>query len=555
VRKRLLQAQLHLIKELSQAANRGVGADEILKMAVKGAAGIFGFAACDVFLLEDDGALSYRALAIDSRIKDAVERLTGLTIIGYRVPLFKGSCFTEVLESKRPVVLTDMVRVFEDFTDSKAMRKLAPAVAALTGFDMAVRVPLISSDRAIGVLGAATKGRRISRDEIKALELFSSHLALIVERTKAEEALRESEEKYRSLVESSHTGIYVVQDGVFRLVNRKLCELSGYTEKELLGMDFRRLVAPQSQHLFEELQKKCMRTATRIEFKGLRKDGETRDVLALSVPITYQGRAAVQGNVIDLTEMKRTERRLQKAYEELQKAYEDLKSLERMKRNFLASISHELRSPLNSIVGFTALLMRKSDSLSAEQRKQLKIVHSNARHLLGLIEDLLDLSKMEAGMIDLSPESFSIKEAVEEVVGSFVMMIEEKGLELEQRIDEVEVYADRRRFKQVVFNLLGNAVKFTDRGAIRIRAERDGAMVKVSVEDTGIGIKEEDMKMLFQPFQHRSMKEKARGGSGLGLYFSKRIAELMGGELKATSTYGSGSTFTFLMPIFCSDKR
>ncbi|RMF91226.1 MAG: GAF domain-containing protein [Methanobacteriota archaeon] len=208
----LESAQLLLLKEISESANRGVALDEILQRAVEGVADIFGYDACDVFLLEDDGCLRYAALAIDSAVKAAVERLTGLTIIGFRIPLFDGSCFKEVLDSGRPIVLDDMVRVFEDFTDDKRLRRFAPGVARIVGFKKVLRVPLISNGRALGVLGAAVKGDVPL--ELPALELFSAHLAVVVERMHLEEQVKEYTRELERKVEERTAQLKIAYEKV-----------------------------------------------------------------------------------------------------------------------------------------------------------------------------------------------------------------------------------------------------------------------------------------------------------------------------------------------------
>ena len=238
---------------------------------------------------------------------------------------------------------------------------------------------------------------------------------------------------------------------------------------------------------------------------------------------------------------------------ELEQANIRLQEADRLKSVFLASMSHELRTPLNSIIGFTGIILQgMTGEITEEQRKQLTMVKNSANHLLSLINDLLDISKIEAGKVELSLEEFRLDDVVREVVETFSPAVSEKGLELLTEVPEgVILFSDKRRMKQVLMNLVSNAVKFTDRGSLNIaaRALRDKNL-EIRVTDTGIGIKKEDMNKLFEPFQQidmpLTMKHK---GTGLGLYLTKKLAALLGGDISAKSEYGRGSEFTFTIPL------
>jgi signal transduction histidine kinase len=244
---------------------------------------------------------------------------------------------------------------------------------------------------------------------------------------------------------------------------------------------------------------------------------------------------------------------------EIEKANIHLQEMDRLKSVFLASMSHELRTPLNSIIGFTGIMLQgMAGGLNDEQQKQLKIVKSSASHLLNLINDVLDISKIEAGRIELSLEEFKIDDMMQDVVQTFSHMVSEKGLEFVTEVPEIGVlFSDERRVKQVLINLVSNAVKFTDRGTVKIAARvLDGGKLELCVSDTGIGIKEEDMSKLFEPFQQVDVSlRKRHEGTGLGLYLTRKLAELLGGDISAKSQYGQGSEFTFTMPLRYKHKR
>jgi len=239
--------------------------------------------------------------------------------------------------------------------------------------------------------------------------------------------------------------------------------------------------------------------------------------------------------------------------EQLEQTNIRLQEMDRLKSVFLASMSHELRTPLNSIIGFTGVILQgMSGEVNERQREQLTVVKKNANHLLSLINDILDISKIEAGKVDLSLEEFSLDDVAGEVVETLSPTANQKGLELLTEVPEgITLSSDRRRVKQVLVNLGSNAVKFTNRGSVKIAASVLGDdNLEVRVIDTGIGIKKEDMDKLFQPFQQIDVSlTKEYEGTGLGLHLARRLAALLGGDISAKSEYGTGSEFTFTLPL------
>ncbi|MEW6673728.1 MAG: PAS domain S-box protein [Thermodesulfobacteriota bacterium] len=301
---------------------------------------------------------------------------------------------------------------------------------------------------------------------------------------------------------------------------------------------------------------------------------------------TIQHAATLENTIRERTEaLGKNQKALMNVVEDLNEksgallaANEKLKDLDRLKNIFLASMSHELRTPLNSIIGFTGiLLMGLTGTLNDEQKNQLAMVKTSANHLLELINDILDISKIEAGMMKPMPGEFHLVEVIREVLASVAVTASGKGLKLEHEVPEdVVLFSDRRRFAQILMNLLSNAVKFTEKGSVRLKAhviadfgpriaelKREDKpseiqnlkpKIQISVIDTGIGIKKEDMDRLFFPFQQvdESLTKKYEG-TGLGLYLSKKLANLLGGDITFKSEYGKGSEFTVVVPTRIDD--
>ncbi|MBN2072899.1 MAG: HAMP domain-containing protein [Actinobacteria bacterium] len=246
------------------------------------------------------------------------------------------------------------------------------------------------------------------------------------------------------------------------------------------------------------------------------------------------------------------EEKVKERTEDLVHANERLKELDRLKSMFIASMSHELRTPLNSIIGFTSLiLMGMAGKINNEQKKQLTMVKSSANHLLELVTDVIDVSKIEAGKVSLSIGDFDLIEVLKEVRDSFEVTAGEKGISLALKVPgKLMMRSDRLRVKQVIMNFVNNAFKFTMQGKVEIKAGRKDGKIFVDVSDTGMGIKEEDMGKLFKQFSRIQVENFPKvEGTGLGLYLSKKIAGLLKGEVKVKSVFGRGSIFTVELPL------
>jgi PAS domain S-box-containing protein len=360
---------------------------------------------------------------------------------------------------------------------------------------------------------------------------------------------------YGRLLESMPDAIVVV-DGIGRIVyaNGQAQRMFGYQSVALLGDVIERLMPERYRHSHVGQRDAYLASSrTRpmgqgLALRGRRANGEEFPVeISLSPLDTEVGRLALSA-IRDISERHRVEQALQEKNVELERA-------SRAKDRFLATMSHELRTPLNAILGFTGLLlMRLTGPLNAEQERQLRLVGTSGQHLLSLINDLLDVAKIDSGRVELHREPVACRALVGGVVETLRQAAETKGLRLvlqESPALDTELHTDRRALQQILINLTNNAIKFTDAGTVTIALEHQDRILQLRVSDTGLGISEADQARIFQPFTQVGAGA-GRGqieGTGLGLYLCHKLAELLGGRLLLRSALNEGSEFTLLLPL------
>lgn len=394
-----------------------------------------------------------------------------------------------------------------------------------------------------------------------------------------EETLRASEQKYRELVTLANSIILRwLRDGRVTFLNEFGQRFFGYTEREILGRHVVGTIVPEKDSsgrdlhlLIEEICADPQKFETNIN-ENMRRNGERVWIdWRNKVVLDEQGQAKEILSIgSDITDRKQAEEKIRRLNEDLRRnaevleqrvaertaelvvAKERAESADRIKSAFLATMSHELRTPLNSIIGFTGILLQGlAGPLNEEQRKQMTMVQDSSRHLLALINDVLDISKIEAGQMEISYTSFTLRPSIEKMVKIVTPLVEKKGITLYLDItDDVTVItSDRRRLEQVLLNLLNNAVKFTEKGEVRVSCRSDHDYYLLSVSDTGIGIKPEEIPGLFQPFhQIDTGLTRRHEGTGLGLSICRKLLGLMGGTIDVESRWGRGSTFTMRFP-------
>ena len=367
-----------------------------------------------------------------------------------------------------------------------------------------------------------------------------------------ETRLRDSQFYTRSLIESNIDALMTTDPlGIITDVNQQMEALTGYSREELIGSAFKTYFTDSRRA--EEGIKLVLSEGrvTNYELTAQSKTG-TETVVSYNATTFNDQAGKLQGVFAaarDVTERKRFEQTLQEKNLELEGA-------NFAKDRFLASMSHELRTPLNAIIGFTGtLLMKLPGPLTGDQNTQLKTIQASARHLLSLINDLLDLAKIESGKVEMQFDEVSCRDLLAEIASTLTPLAEAKGLKFQSSpLDrDLTIRTDRRALSQIVINLANNAIKFTDAGTVRLACERrrhDGQpTTEISVIDTGAGIRPEDKARLFQAFEQlESTAARRHEGTGLGLHLSQKLATLLGGHITFDSEFGRGSTFTVILP-------
>jgi len=427
--------------------------------------------------------------------------------------------------------------------------------------------PILSLARTVAEISArqdyTLRAMPRGQDEIGQLTLgFNDMLTRIQAR---EQALQEGETRYRATLDRMLEGCQIVdRDWRYVYLNDTAATQSHRTKQELLGRTMQECF-PGFEHaaVFGTLSR-CMeqRTGARLENEFAYDDGSNA-WFELSVQPVSEGLLILS---LDISARVRNERILLEARDELERkvvertaelvvAKEQAESSDRLKSEFLATMSHELRTPLNAIIGFAGtLLMKLPGPLNVEQEKQLRTVQSSARHLLSLINDLLDVAKIESGKLEVKIEPVACQRVIDDVLGTLRPAAAAKGLELHKKVPpfDVPVLADRRAFSQILINLANNALKFTERGSVSVELhepEGNAGIVSIAVRDTGPGISMADQQRLFQSFAQVESGSKRRvEGTGLGLYVSRKLAELQGGAITLQSAPGQGSCFTLQLP-------
>jgi len=465
------------------------------------------------------------------------------------------------------LVLAGIVGVY--VTQRKVSGVFRGIVAKLQDAVTTLGMPQPQSSSAVAGAGENVQPLQAGQGELEYLTSVATQTAELL--TKQSEVLHESEMKFRSVAQSAHDAIVSAdQRGNIIAWNTGAERMFGYQEAEVLGKPLAMLIPERYQHTHEQgLERmrggdEAKILGKTLELAGHRKSGQEFP-LELSMSGWKTGEGTFYTEIIrDITERKRTEEALQaltaslehKVRErtaELEVARDQALTATQHKTEFLANMSHELRTPLNAVIGFSEVLLeRMFGELNSKQGEYLEDILGSGRHLLALINDILDLAKIESGHMELELGTFDLPILLH---NTFMMICERAkrhgihvSLDIDHRLGRIT--ADERKLKQILLNLLSNAVKFTpDKGALSLKAVLRDDGVEISVTDTGIGIEPEFQQKIFDEFFQVDDRLRKQEGTGLGLAVTKKFIELHGGRIRVQSAKGQGSTFTFTLPI------
>jgi PAS domain S-box-containing protein len=509
-----------------------VSLEQLLHQIVQSAAQLLRADAADV-LLFDEGSGELRLVAVT----DQADQLLAIPVPTDRS--IAGVAFT----SGQPV----NVPAAEDDPRNSPLGE-GPIQAKACSL---LAVPLSTQQQRLGVLEVARwrDGAAFETGDVDLLQFLAAQAAFAIEKARLEERLRESEENFRKIFETTPfpLTVTVLADGTVLYANQSALDFYEVTADLLprfTAIDV--YVNPQDRAAMQsQVQQAGGFNNLELHIQAPL-TGHEKWILSSGRVIQYQGRTCLLSAQVDVTVSRQTE-------EELRRAKEAAEAANRAKSLFLANMSHELRTPLNAILGFSELMARDT-GLTTEQQYNLATINRSGEHLLNLINDVLDMAKIETGRAVVNFRQFDVYRLLDELADLFRLRATEKGLTLlltrDPSVPQL-IETDDKKLRQILLNLLSNAVKFTDQGGVGLRVKFADGLLWCEVQDTGPGISPQDLETIFEPFVQTTYGLKSKDGTGLGLAISRQFAQLLGGSLTAFSTGepGQGALFMLHLPV------
>jgi PAS domain S-box-containing protein len=545
-------SELETVAIVSNAISMMLDQDDLLQTVVELTKANFDFYHAHIYLLDE----SKENLVLAAGAGEPGEKMKAA---GHRIPAAHPHSLVARAARTAAGVVSNDVSQQEDFLPNPLLPETRSEMA----------LPMVVGEEVVGVLDLQANTRnRFTDDDVLVQTTLASQIAVAIQNVRAIERIRLTERA----IENSSSGMSIADarrpNMPLVYVNHAFETMTGYTAAEVIGKNCRFLQGDdRDQEGIHEVRAAIREGRTAIVvLRNYRKDGTLFwNELRLSPIFNTRGELThFVGTQTDITERREIEiereQMLQRTAEQAQKdreTAERLRELDRLKSQFLANISHELRTPLNSIIGYSELLLDGDDGeLSEEALEDIDTIHSSGQHLLSIINEILDLAKIEAGQMSLARSAVDFKEVAQEVMQTAQVLVKDKPVTL----DLVEVSqvspldADTLRLRQIMTNLVSNAVKFTEAGSITIAYGQDSPqMAYIEVRDTGIGISQEDQEVIFQQFRQVDGSSTRRaGGTGLGLTITRALVELHGGTISVTSEIGKGTTFRITLPMHVS---
>ncbi|NPA35654.1 MAG: PAS domain S-box protein [Chlorobi bacterium] len=375
-----------------------------------------------------------------------------------------------------------------------------------------------------------------------------------------------TDERYKSLLEISPAGVYMIQEGKVIYSNPKLIELLGYNNlDEITGRPVTDFILPKYHHIARKRMalalQKIGSKINPLEETFVKKDGSTINVIVVSSSMIYLDKPTIQGYVFDISrilklkkKLKKRNKKLLKQKKELIKARNEAMKADRLKSAFLANISHEIRTPMNSIIGFSSLLAQ--DTKSPENKQYADIINDNCNILLNLIEDIIEISNIETEQVKITNDNYHINEIIDNLYYKFNNTFEHKNIQFIRTKPESDIvmYTDDQKLSRILSNLLSNAFKFTEKGKIefgyRVINSDDYNEIEFFVTDTGKGINSSDAELIFDRFTKLSETDsKIYSGTGIGLNMVKKLTDMLGGSIRVESRLNEGTAFFIKFPL------